>query len=502
MKITTYLIIGFFTITGISVIIGTVSLYQLSVLSESIEDLPDQADKLSGASLVMEQTSKILYYDEILTQSVRNYAFTQDVIWKERYFEFEPILNNTLSTALSLTPNDEAYFANIAESNKKLVDMELEAISLVDQGNSAKAIEILESEQYGTYKNRYAQFLNEYSSSHDIVFGQTSQNLFESIDQTMTKFRSLSAEGLLIFQITVVMLILLSLGLGYLISQKITRPFSSLRHNLRLIAQGKFENKILPSGPDEIKELFDEYNKTTKDLQRLDETKSNLTSIVSHELRTPLVPILGNIDLLLTKNSENLTDYQKTKLNKIKEKCLFLSTLISDIMDLNKINTKNLYLNKDIISLEEIIDDVLDSYQIKIKEKKLTIEKSIKQAKIDGDRKRLTQVFSNLVSNALDFSSNNGKITITTQLIKDKIHITFKDSGRGISPDKLDKIFETYYQENTTSTREHGGAGIGLAVCKGIIQSHGGKIWAESEGLDKGTQFHIILPIISNKKND
>ncbi|QLH11316.1 hypothetical protein DSQ20_07470 [Nitrosarchaeum sp. AC2] len=113
------------------------------------------------------------------------------------------------------------------------------------------------------------------------------------------------------------------------------------------------------------------------------------------------------------------------------------------------------------------------------------------------DKDRMSQVIINVLSNAIDFCpKQQGKIEIITNRIKNNIHIIIKDNGMGISKENIDKIFVKYYQVDTTLTREHGGTGIGLSLSKIIVENHNGKIWAESNGLDKGSEIHIQLPTI------
>ena len=113
------------------------------------------------------------------------------------------------------------------------------------------------------------------------------------------------------------------------------------------------------------------------------------------------------------------------------------------------------------------------------------------------DKIRIEQVISNLISNSLDFcAKGSGKIHIKLYSQNSNAKIVVKDNGIGILKESIDKIFVKFYQADTTTTREHGGTGIGLSVCKGIVDSHNGKIWAESKGRNQGTEIHVLLPMI------
>jgi len=180
---------------------------------------------------------------------------------------------------------------------------------------------------------------------------------------------------------------------------------------------------------------------------------------------------------------------------------MFMKKLISDIVDLNDINEDRIVLKKQIISLDDIIHNSLDMHRAELTQKNIDVQIKLPQIKIDGDVYRLTQVFSNLISNAIDFCpKTNGLISIIGLFAKNNVHITVRDNGRGLGQGDLAKIFETYYQVGEAHTRDHSGVGIGLAVCKGIVEMHGGRIWAESFGIGYGAAIHVDLPIIKKQK--
>ncbi|MFB5605667.1 MAG: histidine kinase dimerization/phospho-acceptor domain-containing protein, partial [Nitrosarchaeum sp.] len=402
MKLKTKLILGFLIFVFVSALIGIISLYQFANLSQHFDTVPALIDRFAIVSSVYEKTSKILYYDEVLTQSVRNYAFTGDTMWRDRYYEYVPLLDDAL-ILLPHNPSDSKYFDSISKSNKRLVELELLAISLIDNGKSDQAISILDGQEYSKHKNEYSDILNSYSHKYDVSFAKTTLNLDKYMDVTLQKLDNFFNEAFYVFQITLIGLILLSLFLGYVYASSIVSPFLKMQQNLRRIAKGRFDVIIEPKGSDEMKELIVEFNKMIQELKKLDYTKRNITSIVSHELRTPLVPIMGNIDILLSDKSHNLTSEQITRLVKIKDKCNFMKNLISDIIDLNKINERELSMDKKIISLNDILQEVKENYEYIFEQKDIEFHLDSQEIKLDGDKTRLFQVFSNLVANAIDF---------------------------------------------------------------------------------------------------
>jgi signal transduction histidine kinase len=395
MKLKSKLILGFLIFVFFSALIGVISLYQFANLSQHFDTVPALIERFDVVASVYEKTSKILYYDEVLTQSVRNYVFTGDTVWRDRYYEFVPLLNDTLSSSLSLDSSNSVYFNKLSKSNEKLVALELKAISLVDAGKPDQAILILDSQDYAKNKQDYSDILDSYSHKYDVSFAKTSLNLDTYMDTTLQKLDDFFQEAVYIFELSLIALILLSLFLGYVYASSIVSPFLKMQKNLRRIAKGRFDIIIEPEGSDEMKELIIEFNKMIQELKKLDYTKRNITSIVSHELRTPLVPIMGNVDILLSNQSQNLTSDQIQRLAKIKDKCNFMKNLIADIIDLNKINERELSMTKEIISLHDILQDVKENYDYILEQKGIDFHLSSQEIKLDGDKIRLFQVFSN-----------------------------------------------------------------------------------------------------------
>ncbi len=234
-------------------------------------------------------------------------------------------------------------------------------------------------------------------------------------------------------------------------------------------------------------------------LRKTDKSKEEFLTMITHELKTPLVPIQGYIDILLTDTFGTITDAQRQRLEIIKLNALTLSKLMSDLLDVQKIEIGQLRVSKERHNMADVLNDVVES-MTSVTEK-YGIHMLI-QFQSDlfcmCDSMRIQQVLNNLISNAIDFCpKENGEISIVLYAEGKNAKIIVKDNGIGISENKLDQIFVKFYQIDTSVTREHGGTGLGLVVCKGIIEAHGGKIWAESEGENKGSEIHMLLPLDS-----
>lgn len=248
---------------------------------------------------------------------------------------------------------------------------------------------------------------------------------------------------------------------------------------------------------DEIKLKEEMASKQLDALKKLNLIKDEFMAMITHELKTPLAPIKGYADILLSEALGPLNPTQKERLEIIRSSSNSLLKLISDILDSQKIELGQLVLHKEIQSLSQIIREAIDRMKPSAEKKGITITTDLMSALFCYcDKIRIQQVLTNLIANALDFiPKQTGNILIKSYRQDGMAKIIVKDNGIGIAKSDLERIFVKFYQVDTKATREHGGTGLGLSVCEGIIENHGGRIWAESEGKGKGTSVHILLPI-------
>jgi signal transduction histidine kinase len=248
-------------------------------------------------------------------------------------------------------------------------------------------------------------------------------------------------------------------------------------------------------------EAQEKLKKYVKELKLLDIKKDEFISITAHELKTPLTSIRGFVDLLQREEVAANPTTRSNYLQIIHQDTERLGTLITDILDLSKLDLGTMKFNYEKTDFNEIMDEIRRQMYPIIEKKKLTpyyeIRKNIPP--IITDKGRLIQVISNIINNAVKYTSEGGKIFVTAQPEKENILITIKDTGIGIPKEHIEKIFSRFYQVDSSYTRKMGGSGLGLAICKGIVEAMGGKIWAESK-VGKGSTFYILLPTEPKKK--
>jgi len=236
-----------------------------------------------------------------------------------------------------------------------------------------------------------------------------------------------------------------------------------------------------------------ELEKAYAELKEADHLKSEMVQNVSHELRAPLTFILGYIELLMSNDFGQISDDQRKALDIVLRKCLSLTKIVNDIVTLQKLEISG--LNLQAVSLNTLLTQTLQAAQFSAQEAQQTLVTDMpdRDIQVTADDQRLSQVLDNLVNNAIKFSKPGGTITLRLREEHSFARIEVEDMGIGVPADKLEKIFDRFYQADGSSTRRYGGVGLGLAICKSILTAHGGKIWAESE-VGKGSRFIFTLP--------
>ncbi len=242
-----------------------------------------------------------------------------------------------------------------------------------------------------------------------------------------------------------------------------------------------------------LKERANHLEQAYKELQEIDRVKDELVQNVSHELRTPLTFIKGYVELLLDGDMGDLNESQRESLTIVDEKTNALTRLVNDIIYLQRVQRESLDLSQQ--DLGEMARLALQSCEITA----LNAGIGLRLNAADGlpliqvDRDRINQVFDNLLGNAIKFSPRGGTITIAVEEAGEMIKVVVSDTGIGIPPDKLDKVFDRFYQVDGSATRRYGGAGLGLAIVRRIVEAHGGRIWVESMA-GQGSSFIFQLP--------
>jgi len=253
------------------------------------------------------------------------------------------------------------------------------------------------------------------------------------------------------------------------------------------------ENKKAEDELEESRRMIELHN---IQLKKLDQLKFEFLNITSHELRTPMAAIKGYVQMLLRQTLGELNAEQNKALDVVLRNTNRLDRLIRDILDVSQLETGNIKFILNKTNLTELIRDVYETMQpsadlknIKIS---VNIEEDIPQLTIDSDR--IKQVIVNLLDNAIKFSPDGSTINVRASKKEADVLFEVQDPGRGIPKNKRERIFETFYQVDSGMDRKFGGAGLGLAISRGIVLAHGGNIWVDSKA-GEGSTFRFTLPV-------
>ncbi len=240
--------------------------------------------------------------------------------------------------------------------------------------------------------------------------------------------------------------------------------------------------------------LLEQEQKARAEAERTNRMKDEFLATVSHELRTPLTAIMGWVHMLRTDSGDPTTF--STAVETIERNARSQAQLIEDILDVSRIITGKLRLKISKVKCDEVVQAALDALKPALQSKEITVHGRIDSEidPIDADAGRLQQIVWNLLSNAVKFTPRGGDVFVEVKEEKKQVCIQVKDTGEGIPSDFLPYVFDRFRQADGTITRKHSGLGLGLSIVRHLVELHGGKIVAESEGKGKGATFIVTLP--------
>jgi signal transduction histidine kinase len=433
--------------------------------------------------------------------------------------------------AADILNKDYSIVDTVKDASKDATTIFLDGVRISTnvQDNGGRAIGTLVSEEVykyvvldgNTYYGR-AFVVNEwYLTAYEPIYdsnGKIIGMLFVGTPES--KFLALQAD--VRNQTFVVGLIGLFIALlvSYIINRGIIKPLEQLKQGAERVSSGRYDQKVIVDSDDEFGELAKAFNKMAtqinisdeklkkhaeelkasyNELKELDNLKSELIAIVSHELRTPLTSIKGYVELVLDGTMGTINDSQKKCLQVADDNIVRLRRLIESMLDLSKIERGELEMYREKVNLRAIVCDVIEYLKPLATEKNIKLNSEVEGINLEADKDRITQVLTNLIENAIKFSPANESILVSGVLENEHVHLKVTDRGAGIPKKDMVKVFDRFYQVDSSTKRKKGGSGLGLAVCKSIVEAHKGSIWVESE-LGKGSTFHILLPVSNGQK--
>ena len=280
----------------------------------------------------------------------------------------------------------------------------------------------------------------------------------------------------------------------YFITERIINPMKSMTVAVKKYAKGDFSSRVTVYGRDEISELGEAFNNMADSIEHFEKTRNSFIASIAHDLRTPMTTISGFIDGI---NSGAIPpEKQEYYLGVISAEIHRLSRLVSDLLDVSRLDSGEKKFVTTTFDVAEVARIVLISFEQRIEAKKLNVifESEDDEMPVVADKDAIHQVLYNLCHNAIKFSKDGGKLAISISRAKNKkIRISVYDEGEGISREALPFVFDKFYKTDKSRGKDKTGVGLGLYICKTIIDAHGEKIVAESAGID-GAEFWFTLP--------
>jgi len=285
--------------------------------------------------------------------------------------------------------------------------------------------------------------------------------------------------------------VIVALVLGGVLAYSLTRQLRELTAATKKVAAGELGYQVEVRSQDEVGELALSFNQMSADLERSNQIRKQMTADIAHDLRSPLSVILGYTEAL----SDNKIEGSPEVFNIMYQEAVQLSHLIEDLRTLSLADAGELALNLQAITPYELMEDIVRAYQHQAEMKKiaLTIDAEENLPRIRIDPNRMTQIFSNLLSNALRYTAQGGEIILGGYTKKGMTILFVKDNGTGIDSADLPHIFNRFYRSDQ-ARQQNGETGLGLAIAKSLVEAQGGTIWVESQ-FGEGTTFYMRFPV-------
>ena len=305
-----------------------------------------------------------------------------------------------------------------------------------------------------------------------------------------TNFRAAVTEALLVSTIAaLVSAILVSL----FVSHRVVTPIRQMMQASRHIAAGHYHERVKVVSEDELGQLGHSFNQMATSLEHTESLRRELIGNVTHELRTPLSTIKGYMEGLM----DGVLPAEPNTYQQVYREADRLQRLVSDLQELSRVEAGAFDLDCQPVKMAELIQHIVSRLRPQFEEKGVNLDvdlpSDLPRVRVDEDR--INQVLINLIGNALQYTPTGGMVTVTTEKHPPELWITINDTGIGIATEHLPHLFTRFYRVDKSRSRAGGGSGIGLTIVKYLIEAHGGRVWAESQGEGQGSIFTFSLPI-------
>jgi len=279
-----------------------------------------------------------------------------------------------------------------------------------------------------------------------------------------------------------------------LLSRGVVAPVRVLTSASRRIASGHYGERVQASGSDELGHLAHSFNQMAEKLEQVEAMRRQLIGNVSHELRTPLTAIKGSMEGLM----DGVLPATPETYQQIYQEADRLAHLVDDLQELSRVEAGAYPLDLRPVAVQMLVQTTLKRFAVQAQAKRIELRSNLPTdlPPVLADQDRITQVMTNLVGNALQYTPEGGYVTILSTRHGDEINISVTDTGIGIPAEHIPHLFTRFYRVDKSRSRQAGGgSGIGLTIARHLVEAHGGRIWADSDGEGEGSTFTFTLKV-------
>lgn len=284
--------------------------------------------------------------------------------------------------------------------------------------------------------------------------------------------------------------VLLATLVSLLLARMLLAPVRRIARATHQLAGGDYAVRVMSSSSDELGRLAGDFNRLAYSLERNEQLRRAMMADISHELRTPLAVLRGEIEAL----QDGLREPTAQTLASLQHEVLLLSKLIDDLYELSLADAGALNYRMEPVDPAMLVEEVVALYRDRFARRDITVEVLAQPGlSLQGDAQRLTQLLGNILENSLRYTDGPGCVRLIVEAVGEEVRLIVEDSSPGVPEEMRSRIFERLFRVEVSRSREHGGAGLGLAICQRIVQAHGGRIVAEGSELG-GLRMVMIFP--------
>jgi len=292
--------------------------------------------------------------------------------------------------------------------------------------------------------------------------------------------------------------VVIALAASWLLAQRLTRPIRALAQTAERIGAGGYQARVpVPDAGDELAALAWAFNRMAQALESTERRRQALLADLAHELRTPLATLEGYVEGL----ADGVVAPDQDAWTVLQSELVRLRRLVEDLETLSRAEERQLDLRPGPVDPDGLVTRAVRAAEPAYKAKGVALQASIDPLLplVSVDPDRLGEVLGNLLGNALRHTPPGGRVQVSAHEDGDQVELSVTDSGEGIPPELLERVFERFFRVDAARTRDGGGSGLGLTISRAIVEAHGGRLWADSAGYGRGARFVVRLPTIPTR---